>query len=409
MKCLKSLSKVRVPKVACFRYRAMSISVIIPTRNRCSTLANALHSLANQTIDRGAWEIVVVDNGSTDGSRATIKQFEDSIGNLRYLYVDTPGLHICRHVGFRESVADLLIYIDDDVEVSSNWLESIRNAFRDPKVALVGGKCLPKFESEPPDWLTAMWRPNTAGERVLGYLSLIDLGDEIKPVNPFYVFGCNFAIRRSVLGEAGGFHPDGMPQELIHFRGDGESYVSGFIQAKGYRALYHPGASVYHAVPRSRMTPAYFCRRAFNQGISDSFTVIRRSHGLDAFPLGASANRSASAADGIPSLDYRLRSRRLTEITRAVLRGARRLLIRDQPGPAPIDAAADARRALHLAIQAAHDQGYAYHQDCVSQSAELLDWVVKADYWDSVLPKVAGCDERQADERFSEALQKSAP
>lgn len=377
------------------------ISIVIPTRNRHQYLARCLNSLLRQSLNLSDFEVIVIDNGSTDDTRQIVDGFQSNFVNLRYAYEASPGLHVGRHRGYQEARGDILAYADDDIEVLPTWLEAIQHAFRDPEVTLVGGKCLPKFESEPPDWLTAMWRPNPAGERILGHLSLIDLGDEVKPVNPFYVFGCNFAIRRSALREAGGFHPDGMPQELIHFRGDGESHVSSFIQAKGYQALYHPGASVYHAVPRSRMTPAYFCRRAFNQGISDSFTAIRRAQGLDAIQVEDPAGQSpAPASGGVPNLYQRLRAKPLSEIPGAVLRRTQRLLRKIQPSPALANPASDPHAALNLAIQAAHDLGYAYHQDYVAQSPELLGWVVRDDYWNSPLPDVAGCDERMVFDPF---------
>jgi len=139
-------------------------------------------------------------------------------------------------------------------------------------------KNLPKFEAGPPDWIKKMWEADKNGNRILGSLSILDLGDEIKAVNPYHVFGCNFSIRKTTLLEAGGFHPDALPQELIKYRGDGESHVSRYILEKGYQALYHPKASVYHLVAASRLTVEYFCQRAYNEGISNSFIQIRNRY-----------------------------------------------------------------------------------------------------------------------------------
>ena len=91
----------------------------------------------------------------------------------------------------------------------------------------------------------------------------MDFGDKIKEINPSYVFGCNFSIRKNILLEAGGFHPDGMPQEIIKYRGDGESYVSKYIEKNGYKTIYNPKASVYHLASTDRMTKKYFAKRAF--------------------------------------------------------------------------------------------------------------------------------------------------
>ncbi len=251
------------------------LSVIIPTRNRSSSLNGVLSSLVRQTYPADLFEVIVVDNGSIDSTKEVFESYSSHIQNLHYYYDATPGLHVGRHVGLKMANADILVYADDDIEASPTWLEAIAESFKDTEVVLVGGKNLPKWEISPPDWILDMWKEDQQGNRILGYLSIIDLGDEQKEINPFFVFGCNFSIRKSVLLEAGGFHPDAMPQELIKYRGDGESYVSRFVCEKGYKAFYHPKASVNHLVPKTRLMNEYFMKRSFNQGISESYFHIR--------------------------------------------------------------------------------------------------------------------------------------
>jgi glycosyltransferase involved in cell wall biosynthesis len=251
------------------------LSVIIPTRDRANCLKGVLSSLTVQTYPPKCFEVLIVDNGSKDNTKEIFDFYSSSILNLHYYYDDRPGLHVGRHVGLREAKGDILVYADDDIEATQMWLEGIAESFNDKEVVLVGGKILPKYEVAPPDWIIRMWKEDENGNRILGYLSLLDLGDEVKEINPNYVFGCNFSIRKSTLLEAGGFHPDAMPQELIKYRGDGESHVSRFILSNGYKTIYNPKASVYHMVPSSRMTEEYFCRRAFNEGISYSYTELR--------------------------------------------------------------------------------------------------------------------------------------
>ena len=174
---------------------------------------------------------------------------------------------------------EILVYADDDIIAFPSWLESIKNTFNDTNVVLVGGKNSPKWEGVLPDWMN-LFKSETGYGWTIGYLSLLDFGNSIKEIPAQYVFGCNFSIRKSVLFECGGFHPDAMPQELIRYRGDGETALSLSIMEKKYKTIYEPKASIYHRVPSERLTIDYFCRRAFNQGISDSFTEIRRKHGL---------------------------------------------------------------------------------------------------------------------------------
>ncbi|MCS7232047.1 MAG: glycosyltransferase family A protein [Elusimicrobiota bacterium] len=249
----------------------IEISVIIPTRNRARLLKNVFESLIFQTIKPELFEVIVVDNGSTDNTVDICEEYRKKFKNFTYIREGRPGLHMGRHAGLKNAKAEILTFADDDIEAFPTWLEAILDSFGNKEVVLVGGKCLPKFECEPPNWLLNMWDK----KRIIGYLSLIDLGNEVKEIDPIYVFGCNFSIRKEALLKAGGFHPDGMPEELIKYRGDGETYVSLFIKNEGYKAIYNPKASIYHFVPKERMTVEYFKRRAFLQGISDSYSDTR--------------------------------------------------------------------------------------------------------------------------------------
>jgi glucosyl-dolichyl phosphate glucuronosyltransferase len=361
------------------------LSVIIPTRNRSERLRIALHSFEMQASAEHHFEVIVVDNGSTDGTKQVVAEFASRKANVRYVYDELPDLHVGRHRGLREAKGDILIYVDDDIEAFPTLLEAIWDAFSDLEIVLVGGKCLPRFQADPPEWLSAMWEPNAQGDRILAYLSLVDLGERTKVVNPQLVFGCNFSIRRSVLVEAGGFHPDGMPQELIRFRGDGETYVSSFISAKGYQTLYHPEASVYHQVPEERMSLDYFCWRAFNEGISNSYTAVRNSHGLG---LEVHANsEKLKEDDGMAGRIWRkafhhvaISSRLRFEMRRMMNR------VRGQ-GVDPSMAVEDHARAIAVA----YENGYTYHQRLVQESEELLSWALRPSYLDGRLPLSTNC------------------
>lgn len=254
--------------------KVIHLSVIIPTRNRAKTLQKALDSIVKQTLSKKYFEVIVVDNGSVDETQDIVDSFLKKINNLVYIYDKNPGLHIGRHLGLLAAKAEILVYGDDDIEATPNWLEGILESFEDKSVALVGGKNKPNFDSTPPNWILHMYGKRD-NQKILGHLSILDFGDEIQEINPNFVFGCNFSIRKTILLEAGGFHPDGMPQDMIKYRGDGESYVSRYIMDKGYKTIYNPKASVYHLCSKKRMTKKYFAQRSFNQGISDSYTAIR--------------------------------------------------------------------------------------------------------------------------------------
>jgi glycosyltransferase involved in cell wall biosynthesis len=310
------------------------------------------------------FEVIVIDNGSTDDTKGVCESYSSRIKNLRYFYDDKPGLHVGRHLGMKMADSEVLVYGDDDIVAFPYWLEGIAESFQDPEVVLVGGKDLPEFEIKPPDWLMKMWdAKDVNGGRNLGYLSILDLGDEIKSIKATEVYGCNFAVRKSVLLEAGGFHPDGMPHSLIRYRGDGESYLSRFIQEKGYRTLYHPKASVYHLVTNNRMTVDYFCARAFNQGVSDSFTDLRNAH------------------------QNNISNRNITTLAMAVSR------MRENPYDFAFRVGRRLMRAFFFLfptesvrieneIRLSYRNGYAFHQKEVSNDPQLLKWVLRENFFD---------------------------
>ena len=362
----------------------MILSVIIPTRNRVSLLKNALFSITKQTFPSDQFEVIVVDNGSTDETAEICEEYKSKLPGFQRIYDECPGLHVGRHLGLKHARGEILVYADDDIEAFPTWLEGIAEAFEDKDVALVGGKNLPKFETEPPDWLMKMWLQAHPEGKVLGSLSILDLGDSIKDINPSYVFGCNFSIRKSILLETDGFHPDAMPQELIKYRGDGESYVSRYVLEKGYKTLYHPKVSVYHLVSKERMTSKYFYHRSYIQGISDSFARMRKGHGLDTEHAKRKGQSAASGPEGpTPQREGKEDKDHKFQINggsicRFLKRGGnsiknRAVRYKKKLFPTEYD-------RIRADMQKAHREGFAYHQREIQKDPKLLEWVLRENY-----------------------------
>ncbi len=254
----------------------IKLSVIIPTRNRSEYLSLMLTSLTKQDYPQHLYEAIVIDNNSSDDTKAICYDFMNKMDNLRYGFAEKPGLHEGRHLGLKMSTSDILVYADDDIEPLPTWLSSIANAFVDPSVALVGGNNIPLFETPPPEWLIELWKPSSKSNiKCIPELSIIHFKSSPSKFNPYHVWGCNFSIRKDVLVDAGGFNPDGFPTDLQHYRGDGETSVSKYIETNQLKCTFHPGASVYHHVSKQRMTVDYFHNRGFRQGISDSYSNHR--------------------------------------------------------------------------------------------------------------------------------------
>lgn len=254
-------------------------SIIIPTYNRCDLLRRCLDNICLLSDSIDEFEVLIIDNGSKDNTKTIVESFLNQIPNLRYFYDATPGLHVGRHLGAKEAKGEILCYLDDDSFVDKEWLIGIEKAFNNPNVVIAGGPNIPEYEEAPPSWLKYFWEKTPFGNYI-SQLSLLDMGNEEKFVPLCYVFGCNFNIKKEILYKYGGFNPDGMPSELLKFRGDGETGLCAKLNAEGYKAYYSPRVRIKHFVPKSRMTEVYFKKRAFMQGISDAFTQIRMEKGI---------------------------------------------------------------------------------------------------------------------------------
>lgn len=334
-------------------------SVIIPTRGRRKYLSETIRSVFAQDLPHERFEVILVDNNDSEqGLRGLVESLaEGNADNVYYVKEPSPGLLAGRHRGAKEAQGDILVFIDDDVVVDKGWLRSILDTFKDPAVHLVGGKNLPLYEKRPPSWLEGLWETNEHG-RWCYYLSLLDFGSEIKDIDPVYIFGLNFAIRKHTLTALGGFHPDGVPWKLRRYRGDGETGLTAMAKEIGLKSVYQPAATVYHRVPPERVKRKYFMQRAYLQGISDSYARARSTFRIDDVPA--------------PSFrrDWKLPARIVKERIKYLFSGVW----------------TSSYGRIRDGISRAYKAGYSYHQNEVRNDPELLKWVLKEDYWDYRLP-----------------------
>ncbi len=332
-------------------------SIIIPTLNHSSKLKQCLSHLSELAFEPDLFEVLVVDNGSTDDTKEISLSFHKTIKNLRYIFCESPGLMAARHRGCDEAKGEILCYIDDDSLVTRDWLKGMAESFSDEKVVLVGGPCIPKYEIEPPEWIEYFWSKPEFG-RCNGFLSLLDFGEKIQYIPPTYVYGCNYSIRKRILLDIGGTYPDYLPEKYRKFQGCGETGVAHKVKKFG-KTLYNPKVKIYHIVPESRMTIDYFCWRAYFQGIGSSFMNIRRKHNLNLINTESKKELLITflrkVVRKILSIIGRIKNHILSNESKEI-------------------------REIRNIINKSRQEGFLYHQSEVKKDPKLLEWVLRENY-----------------------------
>lgn len=160
------------------------LSVVLPAYNEETNIANVLHTLLqvlnNSNID---FEVIVVDNGSSDHTIDIVKKFSVKLVNC-----EAKGAAACRNFGVENSKFDKICFLDSDCLVNEDWALNIKKAFFDTKVAAYGGPCLSPKDGT---WVEKAWAPIKISFHSYSSASLLA--------------GCNFAVKKEVFTQLGGF------------------------------------------------------------------------------------------------------------------------------------------------------------------------------------------------------------
>ena len=181
----------------------LQISVVICTYNRDQFINKCLECLAQQTLSKECYEVILVDNNSTDSTASIAQSFIASHPQLnsRYVFETNKGLSFARNRGIAEAHSNIITYIDDDAEATPVFLEIILNFLKQHHdVVGVGGKVIPLYsESKEPKWMN---------KYLNGFVAKVDLGNKILLYDKKmkYPAGCNMTYRKEILQKAGGFN-----------------------------------------------------------------------------------------------------------------------------------------------------------------------------------------------------------
>ena len=239
------------------------VSVIVATRNRETLLVRTLEALAAQSWPADRCEVIVADNGSTDGTRNAVDLAarRRSVGAVRYLYVAQPGKSHAVNGALSLARGDVLAFTDDDVQPAPDWLAQLARVFENPDVDFAAGRILPDWEELPPQWMSPA---------LFGVLAIPDGGARRLPIrlgvnDHVMPIGANMAVRASVVRRIGGLRGDlGKLEGTLRTGEDHEFFLR--LLHTGHGGVYEPAAVVSHHVPRARLHRSYFRKWLFQNG-----------------------------------------------------------------------------------------------------------------------------------------------
>ncbi|MDR1090006.1 MAG: glycosyltransferase [Prevotella sp.] len=242
----------------------MKLSVIFCTYNREKYLYNALKSVAEQDFRCQDYEIVMVNNNSTDSTENICDQFQVDYPQVKFHYFQetNQGLSYARNRGVKESRGDILVFVDDDATVFDRYLSSVRTFFEAyPDVSACGGPIVPVYEVEKPRWLSRYT------EQLLG--GALYEGDKEKPFrNGKYPGGGNSAFRKEVFDKYGLFNVE-LGRKGAGLIGAEEKDLYDRLTRGNEVFYYLPQMGIYHYIPEKKLSESHFRELTYSIGKSE--------------------------------------------------------------------------------------------------------------------------------------------
>ncbi len=223
--------------------KALLISVIVCTYNRSSSLKGCLQSLKKQTANKSIYEVIVVDNNSSDNTEEIIKYFTKSRLTIRLVKEKNQGLSFARNRGWKDAKGIYVAYIDDDAIAESEWVEQIAHFLKThPQVGVFGGP----YDRFSPNPLPA-WLPENYGT--------LNLGNKRKLLNTKddWLSGSNIIFKKAILEQYSGFKTNlGMKGDKILYGEETELLIR--LKKMEEAVYYVPNIRVKHLVAERKLS-----------------------------------------------------------------------------------------------------------------------------------------------------------
>ena len=250
----------------------MLVSVVICSYNRAAYISGALDSLYQQTASKNNFEVIVVDNNSTDGTEQVVSKWrsENPEGYFHYSTETNQGASYARNTGAKLAKGQWLCFMDDDAIATPSYIENIIKHIQDkPEAIGFGGSIIPKYIPSEPKWMSY-------------YVSSLVGNFEYAPTacafeNGKYPIESNMIVKKDIYDSIGGFNT-ALPGVVGTLRIGGEGKELFYkILALGHTIYYDPSICVHHVVEVKKLTSEYMYRVASGIGRGEKTRTLNIS------------------------------------------------------------------------------------------------------------------------------------
>ena len=247
------ITSARMPSMS------VQLSVLLATRNRAPSLGRTLERLLSQNLHGLNWELVVVDNGSTDETAAVLRSFADRLP-LKAVLEREPGKSRALNAGLAVATGELVVLTDDDVQPANYWLSELWSAsLRHPGASIFGGPISPILPADCPPWLRNHRFAGALFTTFVPSLTEAPLAAHVVPLGP------NVAIRRRLLPDVW-FDPTMGPQPQSGYAIGADVDFVLRLCALGHVPMFVPKAIVRHVVRDEQLLPKWLLLRSYSWG-----------------------------------------------------------------------------------------------------------------------------------------------
>lgn len=241
------------------------ISVVVPTYNGLEMLRKSLPTWFEQTLPKEEYEIIVVDNRSTDDTRQYVESLLPKQKNLIYIYEPKSGATNARHAGAHRAKGEYLVFADNDGLFNTRCLDSILEVYRDNKdCEAVACKIDIQWDKTEPTWI----------QPYLYLLGQLNYGVEVNYSTSYYLNGGLMSIKKDVFEQLGGFNPDLIGPYLI---GDGDLGLVKKLHKNKMLIGWAPNAHMWHMQKVEKHgSEKGIALHYYNNGIADSYAEYRK-------------------------------------------------------------------------------------------------------------------------------------